>query len=93
MRLSRSLDPDRLRTHRLADLCDRYGVALQQAHHAMSDAEAAAALLPHLFAEANAATLDDLVPVLRDGATTWPAYVERPAFARTARRVRLTLHR
>ena len=82
MRLSRSLDPDRLRTHRLADLCDRYGVALQQAHHALSDAEAAAALLPHLFAEAEATTLDDLVPVLREGTTTWPAYVERPALAR-----------
>ena len=93
MRLSRALDPDRVRTHRLSDLCDRYGVALQQAHDALSDAEAAAAVLPHLFAEANATTLDDLLPVLRDGSTAWPIYVERPAFARTARRLRLSLQR
>jgi DNA polymerase-3 subunit epsilon len=93
MRLSRSLDPDRLRPHRLTDLCDRYGVALQQAHDALSDAEAAAALLPHLFAEAGASTLGDLVPVLRDGTTAWLPYVERPALARTARRLRLGFQR
>lgn len=93
MRLSRTLDPDRLRPHRLSDLCDRYGVALQQAHDALSDAEAAAALLPHLFTEAGASTLDDLSVVLRDGTTTWPAYVERPALARTARRLRLAFQR
>jgi DNA polymerase-3 subunit epsilon len=93
MRLSRALDPDRLRAHRLTDLCDRYGVALQQAHDALSDADAAAALLPHLFAEAQATTLDDLVPVLRDGTTAWPGYVERPALARSARRLRLSLQR
>ncbi|MDQ1423497.1 MAG: polymerase subunit epsilon [Acidimicrobiaceae bacterium] len=93
MRLSRALDPDRLRAHRLSDLCDRYGVALQQAHDALSDAEAAAAVLPHLFAEARATTLDDLVPVLRRGSTEWPSYVERPALVRTARRVRLSVRR
>jgi DNA polymerase-3 subunit epsilon len=93
MRLSRSLDPERLRPHRLADLCERYGVTLQQAHHAMSDAEATAAVLPHLFAEAGASTLDHLAPVLRTGVTVWPEYVERSALARAARRVRLTVQR
>ena len=47
--LSRSLDPDRARTHRLADLCARYGVPLQRPHDALADAIATAAVLPHLL--------------------------------------------
>jgi DNA polymerase-3 subunit epsilon len=93
MRLSRSLDPDRLRPHRLSDLCERYGVAPGQAHDALSDAEATAALLRHLFAEARAGTLDDLVPALRAGPTVWPAYVERSRWGRVARRVGLRVQR
>jgi DNA polymerase III subunit epsilon len=46
--LSRSLDPDRQRSHRLGDLCKQYDVPLIRAHDALSDAEATAGLLPHL---------------------------------------------
>ena len=91
MRLSRSLDPGRLRPHGLGDLCARYGIVLERAHNALSDAEAAAALLPHLFREAGAATLDDVAAVLRPGTIEWPPYAERSAVARAARRARLTL--
>jgi len=48
--LSRALDPDRRESHRLGDLCTRYGVELTRAHDALADAEATAALLPHLLA-------------------------------------------
>ena len=48
--LSRRLDPDRVLTHGLADVCARYGVTLTRHHDALADAEAAAAVLPHLLA-------------------------------------------
>lgn len=60
--LSRSLDPDRTASHRLADLCARYGVGLEQAHDALADARATAQLLPHLLREADLVALEDLVP-------------------------------
>lgn len=47
--LSRWLDPHRTETHRLADLCARYGVALDQPHDALVDALATAHVLPHLL--------------------------------------------
>jgi DNA polymerase-3 subunit epsilon len=51
LRLSRELDPDRALSHRLSDICTRYGVALDRPHDALQDALAAAAVLPHLLAE------------------------------------------
>jgi DNA polymerase III epsilon subunit-like protein len=36
-------------SHRLTDLCERYGVALDRPHDALADAEATAAVLPHLL--------------------------------------------
>lgn len=93
MRLSRATDPERRQTHRLADLCERYGVPLERAHHAMSDAVAAAALLPHLVAALGAHTLDDLEAGLRPGTTVWPTYVDASALRRAARRLRLALQR
>jgi DNA polymerase III subunit epsilon len=47
--LSRRLDPDRQLSHRLADLCTRYGIELVRPHDALADADATAALLPHLL--------------------------------------------
>jgi len=47
--LSRRLDPDRLLTHGLADVCERYEVALTGHHDAFADATATAAILPHLL--------------------------------------------
>jgi len=51
LRMSRKLDPDRERSHRLTDLAERYDVPLLQAHDAAADAEATALILPHLLAE------------------------------------------
>lgn len=49
LRLSRQLDPGRTMSHRLPDICDRYGVALDRPHDALEDAMATAAVLPHLL--------------------------------------------
>lgn len=51
LRLSRSLDPDRQLSHRLADACARYGIPNDRPHDALHDARATALLLPHLLAE------------------------------------------
>jgi len=51
LRMSRKLDPDRKRSHRLADLAEHYDVPLERAHDAAADAEATALILPHLLAE------------------------------------------
>ena len=48
--LSRRLDPDRTMSHRLPDICARYGIALERPHDALEDAMATAAVLPHLLA-------------------------------------------
>lgn len=50
LRMSRRLDPDHQLSHRLADVCERYGVTLVRPHDALADAEATAAVLPHLLA-------------------------------------------
>jgi DNA polymerase-3 subunit epsilon len=60
LRLSRSLDPEHERGHRLSDLCQRYAVHNARAHHALADADATAAILPHLLREAGITTRDDL---------------------------------
>lgn len=49
--LSRRLDPERRQLHKLADVCDRYGVVIAHAHDALHDATATAAVLPHLLRE------------------------------------------
>ena len=49
LRLSRALDPERHESHRLADLCERYGVELVRPHDALADADATAAVLTHLL--------------------------------------------
>jgi DNA polymerase III epsilon subunit-like protein len=47
--MSRRLDPERQLSHRLADVAERYGVALDRPHDALADAAATAAILPHLL--------------------------------------------
>lgn len=49
LRLSRRLDPGRTMPHRLGALCERYGVTLVRPHDALADADATAAVLPHLL--------------------------------------------
>jgi DNA polymerase III epsilon subunit-like protein len=48
--MSRRLDPERALSHRLGDVCQRYGVALERPHDALADAAATAAVVPHLLA-------------------------------------------
>ena len=62
LRMSRRLDPDRERSHRLADVAERYGVAFERPHDALGDAEATAAVLPHLLSAHGVERLDDLQP-------------------------------
>ena len=47
--MSRRLDPERLLSHRLGEVCARYGVDIERPHDALSDADATAAILPHLL--------------------------------------------
>jgi DNA polymerase-3 subunit epsilon len=60
LRMSRALDPDRTMSHRLADLCARYDVALVRPHDALADADATAAVLPHLLRAHGVTTVDQL---------------------------------
>lgn len=65
LRLSRALDPERTMSHRLADVCERYGVALDRPHDALADAEATAAVLPHLLRAHGVQTEDQLAALPR----------------------------
>lgn len=49
LKLSRRLDPDRRWSHRLGDVCDRYGIDISRPHDALADATATAEVLPHLL--------------------------------------------
>ncbi len=60
LRMSRALDPQRTVSHRLGDLCDRYGVVLVRPHDALADADATAAVLPHLLRAHGVTTVDQL---------------------------------
>lgn len=62
LRMSRSLDPERQQSHRLGDVCARYGVALDRPHDALHDALATAAILPHLLREHGVTRADELEP-------------------------------
>ncbi|MDJ0770018.1 MAG: 3'-5' exonuclease [Ilumatobacter sp.] len=63
LRLSRGLDPDRELSHRLADVCDRYGVSNDRPHDALHDARATAEILPHLLAAHGVESAADLEPL------------------------------
>jgi len=54
--VSRSLDPTRLLSHRLTDVCERYAVSLDRPHDALSDAQATSAVLPYLLKDAGITT-------------------------------------
>lgn len=60
LRMSRQLDPDRVLSHRLADLCSRYDIQLVRPHDALADADATAAVLPHLLQAHGIETTDQL---------------------------------
>ena len=60
LRLSRQLDPQRQLSHRLADLCARYDIQLTRPHDALADADATAAVLPHLLQAHGIVRVDQL---------------------------------
>jgi DNA polymerase-3 subunit epsilon len=62
LRMSRRLDPERVQSHRLGDVCARYDVELVRPHDAMADALATAAILPHLLAAHAITDVDGLEP-------------------------------
>ena len=63
LRLSRDLDPDRRLSHRLADVCERYGITNDRPHDALHDARATAAALVHLLAAHEVNVAGDLEPL------------------------------
>lgn len=68
LRLSRELDPEHHLSHRLAALCDRYHIVLVRPHDALADADATAAVLPHLLTAhgvASVGQVGDLVQAQR----------------------------
>lgn len=60
--MSRTLDPRREQSHRLGDVCARYGVALERPHDALGDALATAAVLPHLLQAHGITDAEQLTP-------------------------------
>lgn len=66
LQLSRMLDPQRQQSHRLGALCERYGVELVRPHDALADADATAALLPHLLAAHGLHTDEQIAARLSD---------------------------
>jgi DNA polymerase-3 subunit epsilon len=62
LRMSRRLDPLRQQSHRLADVCARYDVALDRPHDALGDATATAAVLHHLLAAHGITDASQLAP-------------------------------
>lgn len=60
LELSRRLDPKRTESHKLATLCERYDIPLDNAHDALCDATATALLLSILIKNHGASTLGDL---------------------------------
>ena len=60
LKLSRSLDPQRSRRHKLANLVEHYGLDAIPTHDALADARATASLLPHLLRDRGASRLGDI---------------------------------
>ena len=63
LRMSRSLDPDRQLSHRLGDVCERYGIGNDRPHDALFDARATALVLPHLLDAHGVRSANDLEPL------------------------------
>jgi DNA polymerase-3 subunit epsilon len=62
--LSRRIDPDKVRSHKLGSLCEHYGVDPGQSHNALSDATATALLLPKLLADLQITRRDQLAELV-----------------------------
>jgi DNA polymerase-3 subunit epsilon len=58
--LSRTLDPERTVSHRLGDVCRRYGVPHDNPHDALADAVATGAVLPYLLKDSGITSREQL---------------------------------
>ena len=58
--LARRADIDRTRKHSLQALCEHYGITVERAHEAMSDAKATASVLVKLIDELGVRSRDQL---------------------------------
>lgn len=58
--LSRKLDPERVLSHKLKDVAERFGKHTARAHDALADAQLTAAMLPALLAALQVRTHEDL---------------------------------
>jgi len=63
--LARQLDPEKQHSHRLGDLCNRYGIPVTKTHDALADATATAALLFRLLPQHGITSPDNVGRVLR----------------------------
>lgn len=63
LRLSRTLDPERNQSHRLGDVCARYGITNDRPHDALHDARATAAALRCLLDAHGVTSAADLDPL------------------------------
>ena len=79
LRLSRQLDPERRLSHRLADVAARYGVTLLRPHDALADADATAAVLPHLLRASTCATAGPAATSMQPTPGPRAAAVPQPA--------------
>jgi DNA polymerase-3 subunit epsilon len=61
--LSRKLDPERRLSHRLGDVCERYGITNERPHDALFDARATAEVLPYVLAAHGVTRPEDLEPL------------------------------
>lgn len=82
LQLSRQLDPDRQLSHRLGDLCARYDVTLVRPHDALVDADATAAILPHLLRAHGVSSAADLDPLYVDPRSVHDRHHRRRLIAR-----------
>ncbi|MFM8870040.1 MAG: exonuclease domain-containing protein [Actinomycetota bacterium] len=64
--VSRRSDPEKLRSHRLSELCVHHNIVLDGAHTALGDATATARLLSALLREADISSVDQLPLVLSE---------------------------
>lgn len=64
--VSRRSDPEKLRSHRLSELCVHHNIVLDGAHTALGDATATARLLSALLREADITSADQLPLVLSE---------------------------
>lgn len=65
LQLSRLLGERGQANHKLVSLCAEFGVDPGRAHHALHDARAAGAVLPHLLERLGVTTIEELEPHVR----------------------------